>query len=62
MFQFWQLHDLFTCEIVYLYCFILKQENFTSELKSFEVELMESFSFTKAKGDHKVLDFGSKSS
>ena len=62
MFQFLQFHDLFTCEAVYLSYFILQQENFTSDLERSEVEFMESLSFTKAKGDHKVLSFGPKSS
>ena len=45
-----------------MYCLILKQENFTSDLNVYEVELWNISSFTKAKGYHRVLRFGSKSS
>ena len=62
MFQFLQLHDVFICEVVDFSCFVLQQENFTSGLKSSEVELWKSLSFTKAKGYHKVLRFVFKSS
>ena len=61
MFQFWKFHDVFTCEVVYLSCFVLQPENFTSDLNSPELELRNSFSFTKAKRYHKFLIFGSKS-
>ena len=42
-------------------CFISKQENFNYDLKNSEVELWKNFSLNKAKEDHKVLSFGSKS-
>ena len=59
MFQFSQFHDVFTCEVVDFYCLIFQQENFTSDLKSSEVELWNILSFNKEKGDQKVLIFGS---
>ena len=62
MFQFWQFHNVLACAVVYLYCLILQQEIFTSDMNSYEVEFWKSFSFAKVKGDHKVLIFGSKSS
>ena len=62
MFQFWQFHGVFTHDVVYLSCFILQQEIFSSDLKSFEVELWNILSFIKKKGYHKVLIFGCKSS
>ena len=55
-------HDVFTCEVVYLSCFILQQENLTSDMKSSEVYLWKSFYLTKSKGYYKVLSFESKSS
>ena len=42
--------------------FILQQGHFTSDVKSSEVELCNSFSFAKEKVDRNVLSFGSKSS
>ena len=62
MFQFWQFHDVFACEVVDLSSLILQQENFTYDLKSSNVELWKRFSFVKAKGDRKFLIFGFKSS
>ena len=61
MFRFWQLHDVFICEVVYFPCCVIIQENFTPELKRYKVELWEIFYLTKANGDNKVLRFGSKS-
>ena len=43
-------------------CFILQQENLTSDLKSYEVGLRKRFYFTKVKVDQKFLSFGPKSS
>ena len=62
MFQFWQFCDLFACEVVNLYCLILQQEIFTSDLNISDVEFCMIFYFTKVKGDHKVLKFRSYSS
>ena len=62
MFQFLQVHDVFTREVIYLYCFILQQENFTPDMKGSEMEFRESFSFRKAKGYHKVMRSGYNSS
>ena len=61
MFQFWHLHDVFICEVIYFPCCVIIHENFTPELKRYEVELWEIFYLTKANGDNKVLRFGSKS-
>ena len=58
MFQFWQLYDVSEFKFVDFSCFIFQQESFTYDLKSSEVELWKSFSFTKSKGYHKVLIFG----
>ena len=60
MFQLWQFRDIFACEVVSFYCYILQQENFTFDMNSSEVELWNSFSFTKEKWYHKVLSFGHK--
>ena len=60
--QFRQFHDVYAFEVVGLSCFILQQEIFTPDMKSSELELWKISSFAKAKGDHKVLRFGSKSS
>ena len=62
MFWYWQFHNVFACEFVELSCFILQQENFTSDMKSSEVELWKSFYLTKTKCYHKVLRFGYNSS
>ena len=61
MFQFLRFHGVFTCEIIYLSCFVIKQKIFTSFLKIYKVELWYNFLFTKAKVYPKVFIFGSKS-
>ena len=48
----------FPVRVIYFSCLMLQQGIFTSNMNSSEVELWNIFSFTKSKGDHKVLTFG----
>ena len=59
MFQFLKFHDVFTCEVVCLSCFIIQQKIFASCLKSYKVELWKGVRFSEDKLNHKVLRFGS---
>ena len=60
--KFWNFHDVFTCEVVCLYCFVIQQINFAYCLNKFKVKLWEWLYFYKAEWNYKSLWFVSNSS